>query len=213
MTSCGLDNQAVQNQTSVDSDRSAVTQSAKISETAEKSGEKEVDYYAHIKPEHREVLREWLKTKSYLRPGVEEIDNFMFHAEAYPYKANFKENFRGNMKFLRETVGENGYQYYARGDMNQDGQEDFAVLLVDTRKSVKDREPGEFALAIFNAPFRKGPRPNYFEADLGGITNSYIVFDKMTEKHLFLGKLESDALCATYYPKRKTYYFKDCIDQ
>jgi hypothetical protein len=115
------------------------------------------------------------------------------------------------MKFLRETVGEKGYQYYSVGDMNRDGKKDFAILLFDTSKPRDERGADNFALAIFNAPFKKGQKPNYFEEDLRGITNSYIVFDKMTPKYLYLGKFESDVYCATYYPKGKTYFFKDCM--
>lgn len=163
---------------------------------------KVANYFAHLKPEHTEVLQEWLKSKTFLRPAVEEIDNSMFQEK-------YKDSFEGNMRFLRETVGENGYQYYSKGDFNKDGKEDFAVLLVDNRED-KETETDKFALAIFNAPFKKGQSPNYFEENLYGITNSYIVYDKIMEKHLYLGKLESDVYCATYYPKGKTYRFEDC---
>ena len=163
----------------------------------------EIDYFAHLQPKHREILRRWLKTKPYLRPGVEEIDNSMFTAE-------YKDHFEDNIKMLREAVGAKGYQYYSVGDMNRDGETDFAVLLVDSRKD-QDDDTDKFALAIFNAPFKIGQAPNYYEEDLYGITNSYIVFNKMIPKHLYLGKFESDVYCATYYAKGKTYYFKDCI--
>jgi hypothetical protein len=204
LTSCNLNGQTVQNQISVNSNQTAATQNANIQKLPNEPVKKEVDYFAHIKPEHREILREWLKSKPYYRPGIEEIDNSIFLEE-------YKEYFEDNLRFLRETVGENGYQYYAVGDMNHDRKEDFAVLLVDTRKPGKYGPHDEFALAIFNAPFKKGQQPNYLEEGLFGVTNSYIVFDKMIEKYLFLGKFESDVLCATYYPKNKTYYFKDCI--
>lgn len=173
---------------------------------------KTVDYFAHLKPEHREVLQEWLKSKTYLRPAVEEIDNRMFQEKYYRDKEEFKENFEGNMRMLRESVGENGYQYYSVGDMNHDGKVDFAVLLLDSSSKDTD-EFDDFALAIFNAPFQKGQTPAYFEKNLSGVTNSYIVYDLMTKRHLYLGKFESDVLCATYYPKGKTYYFKDCMDE
>jgi hypothetical protein len=170
----------------------------------------EVDYFAHLQPEHNEVLQEWLKTQPSLRPGVEEIDNSMFDENAYEDKEKFKENYEDNMKFLRETVGEKGYQYYSKGDFNRDGKEDFAVLLVDSRKE-EEIDADNFALAIFNAPFKKGQPPNYYEEKLRGITNSYIVFDKMIEDHLYLGKFESDFYCITYFPKGKTYRYEDCL--
>lgn len=162
-----------------------------------------VDYYAHIKPEHREILKNWLETKKYLRPAVEEVDNSMFQEK-------YKDSFEQNMKTLRDSVGQNGYQYYSVGDMNADGKEDFAVLLTNTRNT--EDETNQYALAIFNAPFNKSV-PAYFEDNLQGITNSYINFDRVSKRHLFLGKFESGVYCATYYPKKKTYYFKDCYDQ
>ncbi len=170
---------------------------------------KTVDYFAHIRSEHREVLRTWLKKVPYLRPGVEEIDGIMFQEENYQDKVRMKENFEGEMTNLRESVGSHGYQYYAVGDMNHDGKKDFAVLLVDTRKQKDGND--RFALAIFNAPFKSGQSPAYIEKGLIGISNSYITFDVMEKNHLYLGKFESDVYCATYYTKGKTYYFKDCM--
>lgn len=162
-----------------------------------------VDYYAHLKPEHRAVLREWLKGRPHLRPAVEEVDNYIFREQ-------HKANFEGNLKFLRDTLGRGRNQYYSVGDMNRDGKKDFAVLLVDGRKAGDRVDP--FALAIFNAPFRKGKGAAYYEDGLSGISNCYIVFDKVGKGHLFLGMFESDYLCATYYPKGRTYYFKDCLE-
>lgn len=171
--------------------------------TNESRDTKATDYFAHFKPEHRTALQAWLKTKPYLRPGVHEIDSVFFQEKT-------EIGLGGNMEFLRSTVGDNGYQYYAFGDMNHDGQQDFAVLLADTRKQ-KDKYD-RFALAIFNEPLKSINVPAYFEEGLMGISNSYIVFDKIIEKYLYLGKLETDFYCATYYPKRKTYFFKDCLD-
>jgi len=159
------------------------------------------DHFAHLRPEHREVLREWLKSKPFLRPGVEEIDSGLFPGNDTP---------EGNLKFLRDTVGEKGYQYYSVGDMNQDGKIDFAVLLVDTHEEEDGND--RVALAIFNAPFLPNNSPAYFEDKLRGISNDYIVYDLMEKKHLFLGRFESDVYCATYYKKGATYTFKDCLD-
>ncbi len=211
--SCGVEEQVVQSQNNSNASSNqivAANQNANVqSSNANTAKTKALDYFAHLKPEHREVLQNWLKSKTFLRPAVEEIDNGMFQEKNYEDKENFKKNYEENMKMLRESVGENGYQYYSVGDMNHDGKADFAVLLVDSSSKDTDKFP-DFALAIFNAPFKKGQSPAYFEQNLSGVTNSYVVYDLMTKKHLFLGKLESDVYCATYYPKGKTYYFKDC---
>ena len=208
MASCAVKESATQTQggSNGNNQPATVNQSANLhSSSGENGKEKVVDYYAHLRPEHREVLREWLKTKGYLRPAVQEVDSILYRRNSIS---------EGNREFLRETVGENGYQYYSVGDMNHDGKGDFAVLLVDTRQHEESHEESidRFALAIFNAPLTKGTMPAYYEDGLPGISNSYIVFDKVSKKHLFLGKFESDVLCATYYPRKKTYYFKDCME-
>lgn len=208
--SCVAKEPTVQSQSGLNTNSTEIASTYPNAPNENVSNEKHTDYFIHLQSKHREVLQEWLKTKEYLRPAVEEIDNGMFQEKNYQDKGNFKENFEGNMKMLRESVGENGYQYYSVGDMNSDGKEDFAVLLVDTRKQKEGSD--RFALAIFNGPLTKGQSPSYYEENLSGITNSYLVFDKISEKHLFLGKFESGVYCATYYPKGKTYYFKDCFD-
>lgn len=196
---CGSDDQLPVSQTIADNNSNQIAFVQPTSTPAVES--KPVDYFAHMKPEHRRVLQQWLKSKPNLRPAVEEIDSSAFPGNEYGSP-------EGDLKFLRDTVGENGYQYYAVGDMNQDGKPDFAVLLVDMIESKDDND--QVALAIFNAPFNSKASPDYFEKGLHGISNIYIVFDLMEKKHLFLGKLESDFYCATYYPKGRTYYFKDC---
>lgn len=158
------------------------------------------DYFAHLSKEHREIVETWLKSQPVLRPASEEADSGLMPGN----DSRFPE---GNINFLRETVGPNGNQYYATGDMNQDGQNDFAVLFVDTSNAA----PDEFALAIFNGPFRPNAEPAYLEKDLHGISNCYIVFDRMSKGHLFLGKFESDAYCTTYYRVGKTYRPKGCL--
>jgi len=208
--SCAVNEPVVQSQSANNSQLSRTTEIAQQPSDGIISNSNEVDYFAHLHPKHREVLRDWLTTKKNLRPAVEEIDNGIFQETNYQDKENYTENRERNMKMLRESVGENGYQYYSVGDMNLDGKEDFAVLLIDSRNG---KELGSFSLAIFNGPFEKGEKPSYFEENLHGISNSYIAFDKMIEKHLFLGRFESDVYCATYYPRGNTYFFKDCLDE
>jgi hypothetical protein len=208
--SCALQEPIVQSQTSVNTNSNLVTTtnqntSNQISSNANSSPTKNIDYYAHLKPKHREVLQEWLKSKTHLRPAAEEKDSTVYDEE-------WKSTFESNMKMLRDTVGENGHQFYSVGDMNGDGKEDFAVLVVDSRKE-NENDADRFGLAIFNAPFKVGQEPAYYEDNLYDIAACYIVFDKMGKKHLYLGKFESDVYCATYYPKGKTYHFKDCQDE
>ncbi len=100
------------------------------------------DVPSFIRPEHRQTVRAFLRTKSYLRVATyadvedkERIDN------------------------LNDGFGESKSPYYAVGDFNGDGRKDFAIAFVNTRR------PKDFAVAIFNGPFRGGRsvRPAYYD--------------------------------------------------
>ncbi|MBA3256255.1 MAG: hypothetical protein H0T64_06355 [Pyrinomonadaceae bacterium] len=52
----------------------------------------------------------------------------------------------------------NYHPYYAVGDFNQDGREDFAVAFVNDRKRQR-----KFSFAIFNGPFGKSRVPAYLD--------------------------------------------------
>ena len=131
LTSCAVNEQAVESQNNSIRGLDQIVGASRNSnsdDTNTRTAEtKPVDHFAHLRPEHREVLQQWLKSRPFLRPAVEEIDSFVYQLES-------KSDFEGNMKFVRDTVGENGHQYYSVGDMNHDGSQDFAVLLADSRK-------------------------------------------------------------------------------
>lgn len=152
---------------------------------------KEINYFAHLKPQHREVLQEWLKDKLYLRPAVEEIDSSLDKSEL-------------------ESIHKKGWtQFYTAADINKDGREDFAVLLVDETKKNK------FALAIFNGSLSKGQLPNYFTEDLNGISDSFIRYENesdgyfSSDSYLLLSGKERG--CAGFIPKKKVYEAVVCL--
>ena len=147
------------------------------------------DYYAHLKPEHRTVLRAWLKNRPWLRPAIEEVDSV----------------FKDEPKLIRAGIGKDVNQYYSVGDFNHDGKEDFAVLLAD-RRYLEDG----FALAVFNGRLKKNQSPAYYEEKFDYISNSYLVFNDDGKKHLFLGVFESDWYCMTLLPRGRGYRYKDC---
>src|SRR5918911_1252125 len=102
----------------------------------------QTSYYSHLKPEHRTVLNKWLADKKWLRPAIES------DCTDKEYLAIMRREWRKDFN-----------PFYAVGDFNRDGREDFAVLLVDH----KDNQNQGFAIAIFNWPFKRRAAPNYFE--------------------------------------------------
>ncbi|MBC7910967.1 MAG: hypothetical protein H7Y30_10735 [Pyrinomonadaceae bacterium] len=149
------------------------------------------DYYAHLKLEHQVVLKAWLKDKSWLRPAIEQEDSV----------------FKDDLKLIRQGIGKVVNQYYSVGDFNRDGREDFAVLLADGRYI----EDG-FALAVFNGTFKANQSPAYYEEKFDYITNSYLVFNRTVNHHLYLGVFESDWYCMTLIPKGRGYTYRDCFE-
>ena len=144
-----------------------------------------------ITPEHKTVIDNWLKKKAGLRLAAEKDAN------------------TEGLKFYRQDWGSDFNPFYAVGDFNRDGRKDFAVLLVFLTKKKVDYE---YAIAIFNAPFGPNKRPNYFERGYIGIDTSYIIYNKMEHRRLFLGIYEGDRYCVTFYPRRNGYFFKDCME-
>lgn len=133
------------------------------------------DFYSQFKPKHKKVLEKWLTGKTRLRPAVEN-DASKEDLEAWR---------RTNTSF---------YPYYAVGDFNQDGKEDFAVLL--KAEGVDD----EGAIAVFNAPFSNS-KPVYFEQGFG-VKQFYIEYYR-EEKMLYLTAYETHGFYLK--PKGKTY--------
>ena len=81
------------------------------------------------------------------------------------------------------------------------------MLLVD----LKNAQEHGFAIAIFNAPFTNKKAPNYFEDGYTDLGRSYIVYNQVAKRRLYLGMSESDFYCVTFYPKGLRYYFRDCM--
>ncbi len=106
------------------------------------------DVPSFINPAHRQAVRGLLKSKPHLRVAT--------YADAE------NKELLGNVS--DGNYGENKSPYYAVGDFNNDGREDFAVAFVNTRR------PKDFAVAVFNGPFRgrRWVRPAYYnETEFG----------------------------------------------
>ena len=112
-------------------------------------GQDSTDFYAHLQSKHREVLKKWQGKTTWLRPAIEEDAS----------KDDLKEWRRENKTF---------FPYYVVGDFNQDGKEDFVVML----KNIKAEDEG--VLVIFNAPFSNS-KPAYLNRGFG-VRNYYVEY-------------------------------------
>ncbi len=169
--------------------RGQITQN-QVSLNANNPATVERDYYSHMRPEHRAILRTWLEQRSWLRPAVEDVDSI----------------YKDNPELIRREIRKSVHQYYSVGDFNSDRNEDFAVLLIDNRHA----DISGFTLAVFNGAFRGNQSPAYYEENFDGISNSYIVYDGMVENRLYLGVFESDYYCMTLIPQGEGYTYEDC---
>ncbi len=145
---------------------------------------------SYLRPEHRKIVQRWLSSRSHLRLATEaDCTN------------------KDGLAATRKEEGRNYHPYYAVGDFNGDGKEDFAVAFVKTRKS-----KWPFTVAIFNGPFAGNSVPAFTTDDdlrSGGLF--YKAKAKPREGRLIVGVFESDD-CEILRPRRKTYVTKDCLE-
>lgn len=148
------------------------------------------DSASHLRAEHRVVVEEWFKLRSDLRLALI-ADN-----------ANSE-----GLAATRKERGRNYHPYYAVGDFNGDGREDFAVALVK-----KKRSEWPFLFAIFNGPSAKATKPSFIiDADLrdGGIM--YNPQARARDGRLLFGTFQSDN-CVIVRPRGRTYLTRACLD-
>lgn len=145
---------------------------------------------SYLRPKHRAIVDEWLKLRPDLRLATD-ADNTN----------------KDGLAAMRKERGRNYHPYYAVGDFNGDGKEDFAVAFVKTRKS---KLP--FMVSIFNGPLARNNVPAFTTDDdlrSGGLF--YKAKAKAREGRLIVGVFESDD-CVIVRPRGKTYVTKDCLE-
>jgi len=113
------------------------------------------DVPSFVNPEHRQSVRAFLRTRPYLRVAT---------------YADVEDKER--IDSLGDGFGADKSPYYAVGDFNGDGRTDFAISFVNTRR------PKNFAVAVFNGPFRGGRpvRPAYYDEERFGTDDFLLTY-------------------------------------
>ena len=142
-----------------------------------------------IKTAHGEVIERWLAQS--------------------PRRANLRvatdRDCRNKEGLTAERKERRNYQpYYAVGDFNHDGVEDFAVAFIDDRK-----RRYKFTFAIFNGPFRGVGAPAYVNQDTD-LSMMGFHWHSGPKNNLLLGEFQSD-VCSIFKPRGKTYRAQDCL--
>ena len=159
--------------------------------SAQKAEAQKSEMPVYVSKAHRAVLQEWLARNPQMRVATDkDCGQCLVEIEAQS-KAN----------------GAVYHPYYAVGDFNGDGKEDFAVALIES-KPVKKRLYEKFAVAVFNGPFKGSARkhtPAFLRGDLN-LRDGGIFFGPTTPqpKKLFIGLFGSDA-GLTLVPEGKSY--------
>lgn len=151
-------------------------------------GAESQDPLSHIRSEHRAVLQAWLAHQTNLRPALE-------HDCAD----------REGLAAMRRERGRQYHPYYAVGDFNDDGREDFAVTLIN--KS----EPSQVSIVVFNGPVEKNTSPAFISNDFELSDAGLWVGCVERGQRLIAGPFESDE-CVVLQPRSKGYRWKGCLD-
>jgi hypothetical protein len=141
-----------------------------------------IDSTSHLRAEYAIILQKWLAHKKGLRLATE----------------NDVANKKGLEYARRED--KDYYPYYAVGDFNQDGAQDFAVALANRDSSLKN-----FTVAIFNGPFKssKESKPAFLSDRFD--TDWWFFVDTEDEKQILgVGVYETD-FPLIFRPRKKGY--------
>lgn len=142
---------------------------------------------ADLGPAHRATLERWLQGKPTLRLAIEK-------------DCQNKEGLEAS----RQEYGRNYQPYYAVGDFNRDGQQDFAIALINNQNSSR-----RFAIAIFNGPFSqtRPSSPAFFAQKIELSEGGLVV---RSGNRLVVGVFQSDD-CVVLRPRGRTYVMKSCL--
>lgn len=147
----------------------------------------QVSSITDLRSPHRTTLESWLKNRPMLMLATEKdcLNKVGLAAS-------------------REEYGRDYQPYYAIADFNHDGQQDFAVALINKQKRSR-----RFAIAIFNGPFnqKRTSAPAFFAEGIDLSDGGLVI---LSGNRLVAGVFQSDD-CVVLRPRGRTYVTKSCL--
>jgi hypothetical protein len=148
------------------------------------------DSASHVRPQHKEAAERWLASSA-------RRANLRIASERDCLN-------KSGLAATRKERGRSYHPYYAVGDFNRDGREDFAIAFVNDR-----RRQAKFSFAIFNGPFSNTGVPAYIDENVDLSVMGLFYGGKGSD--LLLGEFQSD-YCVILKPRGKTYRGKPCLE-
>ena len=147
----------------------------------------QVSSIGDLRAPHRTALEGWLKNRPMLRLATE--------------KDCLNKD---GLAASREEYGRDYQPYYAIADFNHDGQQDFAVALINQQKRSR-----RFVIAIFNGPFNqtRTSAPAFFTEGIDLSDGGLVI---LSGNRLVAGVFQSDD-CVLLRPRGRTYLMKSCL--
>ena len=148
---------------------------------------------SYISPQHQMILQQWLKREPDLRVATD--------ADCGRCADDIANQ--------RRLSGADYHPYYAVGDFNGDGKQDFAVALIEVAADAEGRVTQKFVVAVFSAPFsRRTIEPAFFKDNLN-LRDGGLFFGPPRPRpyKLFIGLFTTDT-GLTLIPRGRKYIVK-----
>ena len=145
---------------------------------------------SYLSAQHRDVLLRWLRREPDLRVAT---DKDCGQCES-------------DIESQRRAGGPDYHPYYAVGDFNGDGKQDFAVALIELEADAEGRLEQRFVVAVFNAPFARRIVEPAFEKDGLNLRDGGLFYGppKGRAGRLFIGLFSNDT-GLTLIPRGRKY--------
>lgn len=136
-----------------------------------------------------EAAKGWLRVPSYIQDTEASVlKSWLFYNPSLRAAEPRDCGCDGDLAARKQSY-ENPHPYYVKADFNRDGNQDFAVTLLDTQSNHEWNWTA--ALAVFNGPLYEGMAPAFFKNEMGSPQGSLLCYS--SNEPLLIGPWESEA--------------------